>query len=206
VKRDGVIGRDRPHVSNDNSFSESRFATVKGHPEFPDRFVSFEHAYDFCRRFFRSYNAEHRHSGIAWLTPEMVHSGRGHAVLDQRSRVLDTAYAAHPERFVQRRPQPARLPAAVWINPPLENDPRGCPRIHESRPDRRLSIPPRGRPDREGWHLMLGDTAEKSCGGGVCPVEKPGPPPGWGFTVADGLAFAAERQQTSLRITRLRGS
>ena len=124
----------RPHVSNDNPFSESHFATVKGHPEFPDRFVSFEHAYDFCRRFFPSYNAEHRHSGIAWLTPEMVHRGRAHAVLAQRSRVLDTAYAAHPERFVRRPPQPAKLPAAVWINPPLENDPRGCPRIHDLDP------------------------------------------------------------------------
>jgi len=121
----------RPHVSNDNPFSESHFATVKGHPEFPDRFVSFEHAYDFCRRFFPWYNTEHRHSGIAWLTPEMVHSGRAPLVLDRRADVLTAAYAAHPERFVRKAPVPPQLPEAVWINPPPENAARRCPRIDD---------------------------------------------------------------------------
>jgi putative transposase len=108
----------RPHVSNDNPFSESQFATVKGHPEFPDRFASFEHAHDFCRNFFPWYNTEHRHSGIAYLTPEMVHTGQAARVLAQRTKVLDAAYAAHPERFVRRPPKPPALPEAVWINPP----------------------------------------------------------------------------------------
>jgi putative transposase len=108
----------RPHVSDDNPFSESQFATLKGHPEFPDRFGSFEHTHVFCRHFFPWYNTEHRHSGIAWLTPEVVHSGRAAPVLAQRARVLDAAYAAHPERFVRRPPRPHRLPDAVWINPP----------------------------------------------------------------------------------------
>ena len=31
-----------------------------------------------------------------------------------------TAYAAHPERFVRKPPQPPILPHAVWINPPKE--------------------------------------------------------------------------------------
>jgi len=38
----------------------------------------------------------------------------------QRARVLTAAYAAHPERFVKGRPQPADLPTAVWINPPVK--------------------------------------------------------------------------------------
>ena len=42
----------RPHVSNDNPFSESQFATVKGHPEFPDRFGCLQHARRFCGPFF----------------------------------------------------------------------------------------------------------------------------------------------------------
>jgi putative transposase len=110
----------RPRVSNDNPFSESQFATVKGHPEFPDRFASYEHAHDFCRNFFPWYNTEHRHSGIAYLTPEMVHTGRAPLVLAQRAKVLDAAYAAHPDRFVRRPPKPPALPETVWINPPRE--------------------------------------------------------------------------------------
>ena len=52
------------------------------------------------------------------LTPEMVHYGRAQEVIDARHQVLMAAYAAHPERFVRRPPQPAILPEAAWINPP----------------------------------------------------------------------------------------
>jgi putative transposase len=131
----------RPHVSNDNPFSESHFATLKGHPEFPDRFVSFEHAHGFCQRFFPWYNTEHRHSGIAYLTPEWVHSGGVSVVLAQRASVLDTAYARHPERFVRRPPKPLALPQAVWINPPLEIDARGGSGIDDLDPTRGSTTP-----------------------------------------------------------------
>ena len=59
----------RPHVSNDNPFSESHFKTLKYRPEFPERFGSFEDAHAHCTRFFNWYNDEHRHSGIAFHTP-----------------------------------------------------------------------------------------------------------------------------------------
>jgi len=55
----------RPHVSNDNPFSESQFKTMKYRPSFPRRFGSFEDARTFCRDFFPWYNTQHRHSGIA---------------------------------------------------------------------------------------------------------------------------------------------
>jgi putative transposase len=108
----------RPHVSNDNPFSESQFKTLKYRPEFPDRFGSQEDAKAFCRRFFTWYNDEHYHSGIAMLTPAMVHYATAASVLDQRQHTLDLAYVAHPERFVNARPTPPSLPNAVWINPP----------------------------------------------------------------------------------------
>lgn len=108
----------RPHVSNDNPFSEGQFKTLKYRPEFPDRFGSPEDARGFCQEFFRWYNHEHYHSGIGLLTPAMVHSGQAAEVLDRRGQTLDVAYAAHPERFVNRRPRPLALPEAVWINPP----------------------------------------------------------------------------------------
>lgn len=108
----------RPRVSNDNPFSEAAFKTLKYRPEFPDRFGSLEDARAHCRRFFGWYNDVHRHSGIGFLTPAMVHFGRANEVRGRRAQVLAAAYAAHPERFVNRMPVPAELPAEVWINPP----------------------------------------------------------------------------------------
>jgi putative transposase len=108
----------RPHVSNDNPFSESHFKTLKYRPEFPDRFGSIEDARAFLVDFFAWYGVEHRHSGIAMLAPQDVHYGRAPQILAARGAVLDAAYALHPERFVRRPPRPGVLPPAVWINPP----------------------------------------------------------------------------------------
>lgn len=108
----------RPYVSDDNPFSESQFKTMKYRPEFPDRFGSLEDARAHSQGFFRWYNLEHHHSGIALLTPHMVHYGLAADVLDNRQRVLTAAFQQHPERFVRKPPRPAPLPDAVWINPP----------------------------------------------------------------------------------------
>ena len=105
----------RPHVSNDNPFSESHFKTLKYCPEFPDRFASEQHARSFSEGFFSWYNREHRHSGIALLTPETVHYGRADEVLAARRLVLEEVYRKHPERFVHKPPEPLQLPAAVWV-------------------------------------------------------------------------------------------
>ena len=97
-----------------------RFPWNTHHPGFPPRFGSIEDARAFCRTFFGWYNGEHRHSGIGLLTPEVVHRGRGEEVRAARQAVLADAYTAHPERFVNKRPEPPPLPTAVWINPPKE--------------------------------------------------------------------------------------
>ena len=108
----------RPHVSNDNPFSESQFKTMKYRPEFPANFGCSEDARGFCGDFFDWYNREHHHSGIALLTPEMVHYGLADEVSQARLETLQQAYRQHPERFVRKKPEPPRLPEAVWINPP----------------------------------------------------------------------------------------
>ena len=108
----------RPHVSNDNPFSESQFRTMKYRPDFPDRFGSIEHSRFFCQPFFRWYNHDHHHSGLGLLTPAAVHYGQAPRLLAQRQLVLDGAFRAHPERFVRRAPHPPELPSQVWINPP----------------------------------------------------------------------------------------
>jgi len=113
----------RPHVSDDNPYSESQFRTLKYRPEFPDRFGCIQDSRAFCQGFFRWYNEEHRHSGLALLTPDMVHYGQTARILEQRQTVLDVAYRAHPERFVRQAPKPLSVPTEVWINKPpnLEN-------------------------------------------------------------------------------------
>ena len=108
----------RPQVSDDNPFSEAQFKTLKYHPSFPGRFEDQGQAKTFCRSFFRSYNAEHRHGGISMLTPEQVHFGNADQVIAGREAVLREAWAAHPDRFVSGEPKPKPLPEAVWINPP----------------------------------------------------------------------------------------
>jgi putative transposase len=108
----------RPHVSDDNPYSESQFKTLKYRPEFPERFGSAQDARAFCQVFFPWYNHEHHHSGIALLTPDMLHYGMAEEVIEQRQQVLDAAYARNPERFTHARPKHPPQPTAVWINPP----------------------------------------------------------------------------------------
>ncbi len=108
----------RPRVSDDNPYSEAQFKTLKYHPGFPRRFPDQDAATAYCRSFFPWYNTEHRHAGIAMLTPETVHYGRAQAVLDQRQRALSAAWKRHPERFVGGEPEHRPLPQAVWINKP----------------------------------------------------------------------------------------
>ena len=112
----------RPYVSDDNPFSESQFKTMKYRPEFPDGFGSIQDARSFCIGFFDWYNNEHRHSGIALLTPEMTHYGRACEVIAKRQKTLNNAYEKHPERFVKKRPEHPKLPKAVWINPPKKEE------------------------------------------------------------------------------------
>lgn len=108
----------RPHVSNDNPYSEAQFKTLKYCPAFPERFGSIEDANVFCAQFFDYYNTRHRHSGIAMHTPASVHDGTAAKIHARRVATLNTAFLAHPERFHGRRPYPPQLPTRVWINQP----------------------------------------------------------------------------------------
>jgi putative transposase len=119
------VGRthSRPHVSNDNPFSEAVNKTLKYCPAFPARFGSIEDARIFCEAFFEHYNHHHHHSGIGLHTPASVHYGTAREIRARRAETLDAAYAANPCRFGNRRPTPPKLPTAAWINKPtIEND------------------------------------------------------------------------------------
>jgi putative transposase len=106
----------RPHVSNDNPYSEAAFKTLKYCPAFPGNFTSIYDARVFLGLFFEYYNTEHRHSGIGLYTPGSVHDGTWKYVRDGRQAVLDAAYLAHPERFHRGPPRAPELPDKVWIN------------------------------------------------------------------------------------------
>jgi putative transposase len=124
----------RPHVSNDNPYSESEFQTLKYRPDFPDTFGSIEDAREHCRTFFTWYNTEHYHSGIGWNHPIDVHYGQSEAVRASRAEVLTTAYARHPERFVRNHPEPPALPTTAWINKPADPDEQDNQTAHSPNP------------------------------------------------------------------------
>jgi len=108
----------RPHVSNDNPYSEAQFKTLKYCPAFPGRFGSIQDARAFCAEFFEHYNHVHRHAGIGLHTPASVHYGTATEIQVQRAATLDAAYTTNPARFRHRRPQPPALPTMAWINEP----------------------------------------------------------------------------------------
>jgi putative transposase len=112
----------RPHVSNDNPYSEAQFKTLKYRPAFPARFSSIETARAHCQEFFPWYNNEHHHGGLGLHTAADIHHGHAPAVRAARAQVLDAAYRAHPERFVSSPPAPPKLPGTSWINPSQEKE------------------------------------------------------------------------------------
>ena len=120
----------RPHVSDDNPFSEAQFKTLKYRPDFPGRFASIEAARAHCVRFFGWYNDEHRHTGIALHTAADVHYGLAEIVRDKRAGVLDTAYASPPRAVRPQTPATTRT-AHHQLDQPTPN--RGD---HSVNPDR----------------------------------------------------------------------
>ncbi len=109
----------RPHVSDDNPYSEAAFKTFLYRPEMPDRFGSLEDARAFFVELFAWYHERHYHSGLALLPPADVHFGRAPAIIAARQRALDAAHERHPERFVRGAPIHPSVPTAAWINPPM---------------------------------------------------------------------------------------
>ncbi|MDP1690675.1 MAG: integrase core domain-containing protein [Burkholderiaceae bacterium] len=120
VDLDVSKSHSRPHVSDDNPYSESQFKTMKYRPEFPARFGCIEDARSHCQAFFAWYNDQHRHSGIGYMTPHSVHYGLAAQLRVTRQAALDAAFLANPNRFKNRRPQLPPMPTAAWINPPPE--------------------------------------------------------------------------------------
>lgn len=110
----------RPRTSNDNPYSEALFRTCKYCPAYPARgFASLDEARAWMQQFVASYNHEHRHSAIRFVTPAQRHQSQDRAILAQRQRVYEQARERHPERWsgAIRNWQPI---TEVWLNPSAE--------------------------------------------------------------------------------------
>lgn len=107
----------RPHVSDDNAFSEAQFKTLKYQPDYPGRFLGETHARGWLAAFFGWHNDEHHHSSLALFTPADVFLGRVEEVSVRRQAALDAAHHRHPERFPNGPPRVRMPPVEVTINP-----------------------------------------------------------------------------------------
>lgn len=116
----------RPHVSNDNPYSESAFKTVKYRPDFPEKFGCIEDSRAFFDDYFFWYNNEHKHSGIAMLTPNQVHYGLSDTIIQNRQNTISQAYQINPDRFVKGIPTIKKPDAKVWINKPNDDKDKDC--------------------------------------------------------------------------------
>lgn len=158
----------RPRISDDNPFVESHFKTSKYQPDYPGRFASLLHTRGWFETFFGWYNDEHHHTGLALFTPADVFHGRVQHVAAQRQAALDTAYAAHRERFVKGPPCVALPPDSVSINPP-ENLPSE-PAIRSSEPPPEASVRPSPTlacNDRAQTESRAAQPARVACGAGA---------------------------------------
>lgn len=135
----------RPHLSNDNPYSEAQFKTMKYRPDFPVQFGSLADARAWARPFFEWYNQEHYHTGIGLLTPAMVHYGQAAERIAAREQVLLAAHEAYPERFVRGTPKPPALPTVVWINPPSATEP-GMEQLSVQRARAQVSVADSSQP------------------------------------------------------------
>jgi len=80
----------------------------------------------------------------------MIHHGQASKILAARQDVLHAAYAAHPQRFVNKQPTPLPLPEAVWINPPptsSDDHEKGLPKtVGPQKPNAASAHPRSGYP------------------------------------------------------------
>ena len=92
----------RPHVCNDNPYSEALFRTLKHTPVYPRLpFADLEGARRWVARFVSWYNGEHRHSAIRYVTPDERHAGADVAILARRHALYEHARSRTPERWAR---------------------------------------------------------------------------------------------------------
>jgi len=93
----------RPHVSNDNPYSEALFRTLKYVPVYPRLpFTDIASAQRWVARFVDWYNDTHRHSAIRYVTPDERHFGLEQEVLARRHQLYERARKSNPQRWARK--------------------------------------------------------------------------------------------------------
>ncbi len=115
----GVVrSHSRPHVSNDNPFSEAQFKTIKYCPPVPRALRLNRAGPRVLRRLLRPLQPHPPPLGIALHTPASVHYGTDREIRAKRQATFNAAFAANPIRFRNKTPLAPQLPEVVWINQP----------------------------------------------------------------------------------------
>jgi transposase InsO family protein len=114
----------RPHVSDDNPYSEALFRTLKYAPAYPRLpFADAAAARAWVQRFVAWYNGEHRHSGIRFVTPDERHFSLEKDILVRRHALYQQARRRRPERW-SRTTRNWNPVAVVVLNPePAQREP-----------------------------------------------------------------------------------
>lgn len=118
LERLGIVPSfSRPHVSDDNAYSESLFRTLKYRPAYPSgAFASIEAARTWVADFVTWYNTMHLHSAIHFVTPQDRHTGKDKAILADRQRVYEAARKRNPQRWSGKTRNWERV-EVVTLNP-----------------------------------------------------------------------------------------
>jgi putative transposase len=104
VVRIDIPSFSRPHVSDDNPYSEALFRTLKHTPAYLRLpFADVASATRWVARFAEWYNGTHRHSAIRYVTPDQRHHGRERAVLASRHELYERVRRAYPSAGAARR-------------------------------------------------------------------------------------------------------
>lgn len=113
----GIVNSySRPRVSNDNPFIESWFKTVKYSIKYPGNFTAINLAREWFAMFVDEYNTKHSHSGLHFITPKQLRTGKYTKIVKQRNKVMTDAKKANPHRWscpVKQLPEKH----VVYLNP-----------------------------------------------------------------------------------------
>jgi putative transposase len=113
----------RPSVSNDNAYSESLFATVKGFPSYPKNgFSTIEKGRIWTLAFTDWYNNKHYHSGLNYIRPVDRHNMKDEEILQEREKVIVEAKNKNPERWINDIIRDMKIKTEVYINRKSEKD------------------------------------------------------------------------------------
>jgi transposase InsO family protein len=113
---DVKLSYSRPRVSNDNPYVESLYRTLKYKPGYPQRFRSLDEARLWMADFVYWYNTYHMHSGLDYVSPKDIRTGKAYETFKNRNKVMARAMQENPQRWGCRAPKIWGNSTKVYLN------------------------------------------------------------------------------------------